>query len=151
MNKNITIISILHRTWIVVVAMLIIACSNQDDDQDSVSAIVDSVWEYSINNPDGFTVEIPSLNTPTSGLAVGYYIGQENVGKESLTDVVNHALNNGKFVGGWLDTEDGQYYFDSICIFEDGAHDEAEQFAIDNQQRAYYDLKNEVTIYVILE
>lgn len=140
--------AILYRVWIFVVVLSVVACNKQDDDQDSVSAIVESVWEYSLNNPDGFTVEIPSLNTPTSGLAVGYYLGQENVGKESLVDVVIHALENDQFVGGWLDTEDGQYYFDSISIFEDGAYDEAQQFAIDNQQRAYYDLKSQTTIYV---
>lgn len=144
MRKN----SLLSRLWIYVVVLFVVSCSKQGDGQDDVSAIVDSVWEYSLDNPDGFTVAIPSLETPTTGLAVGYYLGSENVGKESLVGVVTHSLSNDKYVGGWLDTADGEYYFDSICIFEDGAHDAAYQFALDNQQRAYYDLGNQVTIYV---
>ncbi len=127
------------------------SCNTANNDQNSISEIVESVWQYSLDNSDGFTIEIPTLTTPTSGLAVGYYIGQENVGKESLSSVVKHALENDKYVGGWLDTEDGEYYFDSIRIFEDGADDYAQQFAIENQQRAYYDLTNEVTIYITNE
>ncbi len=130
------------------VVMFVVSCSKQGDAQDDISAIVDSVWEYSLDNPDGFTVAIPSLETPTTGLAVGYYLGSENVGKESLTNVVKHSISNDKYVGGWLDPDDGEYYFDSICIFKDGAYDDAYQFALDNQQRAYYDLKNQTTIYV---
>lgn len=119
-----------------------------EDDYLSQLDLSELVWEYSLSNPDGFTVELPSLEPVTSGLAVGYYIGQENIGKESLGEVISHALANDNVIGGWLDTQDDTYYFDSICIFEDDEHQQATQFAIENNQRAYYDLSNEQTIYV---
>ncbi|MFI3240067.1 MAG: hypothetical protein R3Y22_05705 [Bacteroidales bacterium] len=121
-----------------------VACSKEQTD---VATIVDNLWEYSLENPDGFTVEIPDMVTVTNGFAVAYYIDFNNVGKESLTDIVNHALENNNIVGGWLDTDDNVYYFDSIKIFDDSQQEQAEQFAIENQQKAYYDLTNQVTIF----
>jgi hypothetical protein len=33
--------------------------------------------------------------------------------------VLEHALVNGNVVGGWKDTDDGKFYFDSCKIFRD--------------------------------
>lgn len=135
-----------YRLWFFSILIFCVSCQAQGDI--SIEDIVEDVWSYSLENPDGFTVEIPAIEVVTNGFSVGYYIGEEHIGKESLTDVVTHALENGKVVGGWLDSSSGVYYFDSVAIFDDSQQDEAHQFAIDNNQVAYYDLTNGVTIYV---
>lgn len=54
--------------------------------------------------------------------------------RESLTFVVEHALNHDGYVGGWLDSESGLYYFDSTKIFPEDQLEEALEFARENGQ-----------------
>lgn len=48
------------------------------------------------------------MTMPTTGIAVSYAATQNSHSRESLTFVVEHALNHDGYVGGWLDSENGQ-------------------------------------------
>lgn len=126
--------------------LFVVACSDSEDNQ--IEIIADNLWEYSISNPDGFTVEIPQLSEVTEGFSVGYLVEFSNTGRASLTDIVNHALTHNSVVGGWLDVDDNIYYFDSVKIFDDTQQQQAEEFAVENQQKAYYHLTTSTTIYI---
>lgn len=104
--------------------------------------LIDGVWEHSLINPDGFTLNIETMKPVKYGISVAYKETQDSFGKESLNRVINHALEHGKTIGGWLDTESGCYYFDSVKIFKNAEVDKAIEFAKDNDQLAIFDLTN---------
>lgn len=104
--------------------------------------LIDRVWEYSLINPDGFTLNIQTMKPVKFGISVAYKETQDSFGKESLTTVINHALEHGKTVGGWLDTESDRYYFDSVRIFKNAEIEKAIAFAKENDQLAIFDLTN---------
>lgn len=104
--------------------------------------LTDGVWEYSLINPEGFTLNIETMKPIKYGISVAYQETQDSFGKESLNKVINHALEHSKTIGGWLDTESNQYYFDSVKVFRNSEVDKAIEFAKDNNQLAIYDLTN---------
>lgn len=104
--------------------------------------LIDGVWEHSLINPDGFTLNIETMKPIKYGISVAYKETQDSFGKESLNKVINHALEHDKTVGGWFDTESGQYYFDSVKIFKNSEIDKAVEFAKNNNQLAIFDLTN---------
>lgn len=113
-----------------------------------MTELVERVWGHSLNNPDGFTLSLETLEPITSGICVAYLETQDSFGQESLQKVVSHALEHDKVIGGWLNPNNGQYYFDSVKVFQQGNHKEAEEFAKVNKQYGYYDLDNKITILV---
>ena len=78
-----------------------------------------AIKEIAKKNPDGFTVDLTTLKKVTKGISVAYIETQDCFGDNGLERVLKHALVNGKKVGGWLNEENGQFYFDSIRIFTD--------------------------------
>lgn len=99
---------------------------------------VNRVWEYSQNNPEGFTIHIHSWLVPMSGYAVAYKETQHCHDREDLPRVLQHALQHDGYVGGWLDSQSGRYYFDSVRILHRAS--EAEAFAREQEQLAFFDL-----------
>ena len=112
--------------------------------------LIDGVWEHSLINPDGFTLNIETMKSVKYGISVAYKETQDSFGKESLNKVINHALKHGRTVGGWFDTESNQYYFDSVKIFKNSEIDKAIEFAKNNNQLAIYDLTNLKEIRICL-
>lgn len=100
------------------------------------------VWEYSQNNPDGFTINIETMKPLKFGIIVAYKETQNHFGKEQLQNVINHALQHNKIVGGWLNNENGLFYFDSVKVFRNSELKEAIEFGIKNEQIAIFDLTN---------
>lgn len=100
--------------------------------------LFDRVWEYSEENPDGFTLNIETFKTVKKGIAVAYYATQDCYGKQGLNFALNHALTNNKILGGWLNVENEHYYFDSIRIFTELI--KAIQFGIENKQIAIFNI-----------
>ena len=116
--------------------------------KDTVGELVNYVWDYAAQHPDGFTLDIQTKEPVTSGIAVAYLETQNSFGKESLDKVIEHALNHEKIVGGWLNPEDSLYYFDSDRIFAEGSYNEAIAFAKENLQLSIYDLSNDSLIWI---
>ena len=104
--------------------------------------LIDGVWEYSLINPNGFTLNVETMKPVKYGISVAYKETQDSFGKESLNRVINHALEHSKTVGGWFDTDSNRYYFDSVKIFKNSEIDKAIEFAKNHNQLAIYDLTN---------
>ncbi len=116
------------------------ACSNSDNPttEDSVSVIADKVWAFSQNHPDGFTLDIRTMTEPTEGIAVSYAETQNSHSRDQLAMVVRHALQHDGYVGGWLNTEQGLYYFDSTKLFPETSLGSAIQFGKENGQHSVF-------------
>ena len=121
-------------------AMVISACSNRyiSAEKDSVSIIADTVWAFAQNHPDGFTLDICTMTKPTRGIAVSYAETKNSHSRNQLDKVVSHALKHDGFVGGWLNSENGLYYFDSTKLFPETLLKEAIQFGKENGQLSVF-------------
>lgn len=104
--------------------------------------LIELVWEYSQNNPGGFTLNIETLKEVKFGIVVAFKETQNSFGKQSLQTVINHANQNHKIIGGWLNDDNGLFYFDSVKVFKNSELKEAMKFGIENEQIAIFDLTN---------
>jgi len=100
--------------------------------------MADSLWVFSQTHPDGFTLNISTWSMPTEGIAVSYAATQDRHDRADLEFVVSHARSHEGYIGGWLDTETGRYYFDSVRLFPEDSLTEACQFGKENAQIAIY-------------
>lgn len=91
-------------------------------------------------NPMGFTVELQTLNEVKQGISVAYLETQDSFDDDGLERVIDHALTHSNTVGGWLNEENGKYYYDSCRIFTD--LEEAKEFGRQNEQIAIFDIDN---------
>ena len=104
----------------------------------SVKAVADSVWAYSIRHPDGFTMNLVTMTEPSEGVVVAYAATQGCHSRKQLGRVVRHAVRHDGYVGGWLDTSDSLYYFDSSRLFPEDSLAAAIRFGIENGQIAIF-------------
>lgn len=100
--------------------------------------LISAILEIAKANPEGFTVDLTTLKKVTKGISVAYIETQDSFGEEGLRRVLSHALSHEKKVGGWLNEENEQFYFDSIRIFTN--LEEAKRFGRENKQIAIFDL-----------
>ena len=100
--------------------------------------LVDAILAIARQSPEGFTVEVPSLQPVTGGFISACQETQNCFGRSGLEKVISHALEHGKVVGGWQNTENRKYYFDSSVVFAD--RDAAIEFGRKNKQIAIFDL-----------
>ena len=121
-------------------ATVLSACSKSDNsvEQDSITSISDKVWAFSQSHPDGFTLDIRTMTEPTEGIAVSYAETQNSHSRNQLDKVVSHALSHDGYVGGWLNTDNGLYYFDSTKLFPETSLKEAIQFGKENGQYSVF-------------
>ena len=104
----------------------------------SVKAVADSVWAYSVRYPDGFTMNLSTMTEPSEGVVVAYAATQGCHSRKQLGRVVRHAIRHDGYVGGWLDTSDSLYYFDSSRLFPEDSIAAAIRFGIENGQIAIF-------------
>lgn len=100
----------------------------------------DAIKEIAQKNPDGFTVELTTLKKVTQGISVAYLETQNSFDDKGLEKVINHAEKHDKTVGGWLNEDNGKFYYDSIKIFNN--RQKAIEFGNENQQIAIFDITN---------
>lgn len=124
------------------------SCKNRNSVLTNVDALSDSIWTFSMTHPEGFTLDIRTITEPTEGIAVSYAETQGSHSREQLPKVVAHALTHDGYVGGWLDTEDSLYYFDSSRLFPEDSLEAAIQFGRDNAQYAVYIISTGTTIEI---
>ena len=89
---------------------------------------------------DGFTVRLPGLERVKTGIISAYKETQDCFGRQGLEKAVEHAMQHDRVLGGWHNSENGKFYFDSCKIFED--ENEAIRFGKENEQIAIFDLTN---------
>ena len=117
------------------------SCSSNEDnatEQRNIFDIADKVWAYSQTHPDGFTLDIRTMTEPTEGIAVSYAATENSHSRDQLDMVVSHALQHEGYVGGWLNGEDGLYYFDSTKLFPEDDLKGALQFGKENGQYSVF-------------
>ena len=117
------------------------SCSSNEDnapEQSNISVIADKVWAFSQTHPDGFTIDIRTMTEPTEGIAVSYAATQNSHSRDQLDMVVSHALQHEGYVGGWYNSEDGLYYFDSTKLYPENDLKGAIQFGKENGQHSVF-------------
>ena len=121
------------------------SCSSNKDnatEQSDISVIADKIWAFSQTHPDGFTIDIRTMTEPTEGIAVSYAATQNSHSRDQLDKVVSHALQHEGYVGGWYNSEDSLYYFDSTKLFPENDLQGAIQFGKENGQYSVFILSN---------
>ena len=135
------------KTWLLIALLALgttvsfTSCSSSNElskEQVEIKSIADKVWAFSQAHPDGFTLDVRTMTEPTNGIAVSYADTQNSHSRDQLDKVVEHALNHDGFVGGWYNSEDGLYYFDSTRLFPEDSLKEAIQFGKDNSQHSVF-------------
>ena len=118
--------------------------SNKDNasEQSNITVIANNVWAYSQTHTDGFTIDIRTMTEPTEGIAVSYAATHNSHSRDQLDKVVKHALQHEGYVGGWYNSEDGLYYFDSTKLFPENDLKGAFQFGKKNGQHSVFILSN---------
>lgn len=106
------------------------------------------VWTYSQTHPDGFTLDVRTMSEPTEGISVAYAATQNSHSRDQLPKVISHALSHNGYVGGWLNTSDSLYYFDSDRIFPEDSLSAALRFAKENGQISVFVLSTSTEIMV---
>ena len=123
--------------------------SNKDNASDKgTTLLADKVWTYGQTHPDGFMLDIRTMTEPTEGIAASYAETQNSHSRAQLDKVVRHAVQHDGYVGGWLNSNDGLYYFDSSKLFLENELWNALQFGRDNRQYAVYILSSGTEIPV---
>ena len=95
-----------------------------------------------MSHPDGFALHITSMTQPTEGIAVSYAATQNSHSRDQLDKVVSHALEHDGYVCGWLNKDNGLYYFDSTRLFPENQLDEALKFGKENGQYSVFILSS---------
>ena len=129
-------------------AITLQACANDETNasHNYVTEIADKVWTFSQSHPDGFTLDIHTMTCPTEGIAVSYAATQDSHSRDQLEYVVSHALQHDGYVGGWYNSDDGQYYFDSTRLFPEDSLAAAVQFGRENGQHSVFILSTSTEI-----
>ena len=118
-------------------------------DNSKVKALSDKIWTYSQSHPDGFTLDVRTMTEPTEGIAVSYYATQGSHSRKNLNRVVRHAIRHDGYVGGWLDTADSLYYFDSTRLFPEDSLEDAIKFGLKNRQKAIFSIEEKREIKIV--
>lgn len=148
MNKRATTLRTLLLLLVLCCAAVFSACSNSDTSTQHVdiATITDKVWNLSQTHPDGFTLNIRTMTEPTEGIAVSHAETQNSHYRYQLGHVISHALTHEGYVGGWLNTDNGLYYFDSSKLFPETALKDAIQFGKQNEQHSIFILSTQTNI-----
>ena len=140
-----------HIAIIPLLFLLAVSCgtSRHLSGTDTSESVADRIWTYSKTHPDGFTLDIKTMTQPTEGICAAYEFTQSSHSRSDLEAIVTHATSHGGFVGGWLDTSDSLYYFDSVRIFPDDSLQAAINFGKANHQIAIFNLSTEKEIRLV--
>jgi hypothetical protein len=109
--------------------------------------MVEKIESIVKQNPFGFTYSLKTGRFVKFGYSVAYEATQNSFERPGLEKVLEHALKHSQVIGGWLNTENNLYYYDSVKIFK--RLNEAMKFARENHQVAIFDLTNLIEIRVI--
>ena len=143
------------KTWFLIAVLVICgptsfaSCASNEDnatEQSNITTIADKVWAFSQSHPDGFTIDIRTMTVPTEGIAVSYAATQNSHSRDQLDKVVSHALQHDGYVCGWLNSDDGLYYFDSTKLFPENDLKGAIQFGKENGQYSVFILSTNTDI-----
>ena len=125
---------------LILIVQLVFLCSC------GMTSLVDKVWVFSQSHPEGFTLDVRTMTEPSEGIAVSYATTQNSHSRNQLGKVVRNALQQDGYVGGWYNSENGLYYFDSTKLFPENALKDAIQFGKENGQHSVFMLSSSTDI-----
>lgn len=96
------------------------------------------LFQIAQQNPYGFTYDLKSLSHVKLGYVAAYNATQNCFGIEGLQTAILHAMNHNQIIGGWFNSADKNYYFDSCKVFTNKL--KAIEFGRTEKQYAIYDL-----------
>lgn len=106
---------------------------------ENLTNLVNEVYNVAVNNPEGFTLNISNMQLIKSGFVAAYKETQNSFGLDGLKNAIKYALSVGSnIVGGWYNSQNGLYYFDSSKVFDNLP--EAALFGLENEQLAIFNL-----------
>ena len=120
-------------------------------EQSNVSVIADKIWTYSQSHPNGFTLDVRTMAEPKEGIVVAYADTQNSHSRDQLDKVVKHALKHDGYIGGWYNTDDSLYYFDSSRIFPEKSLKKAIKHGKKNGQLAIFILSSQTVVSLVPE
>lgn len=93
-------------------------------------------------NPEGSTIDKNTLQPITKGFSVAVEDTQNSFNTSGAKRVIRYAKCNKHInaVGGWLNSENGKYYYDAVIVCN--TLDEAIILGKANKQLAIFDLNN---------
>lgn len=100
------------------------------------------------SHPEGFTVNIHTMEEPSEGIAVAYEETKGIRGSRDIYKVTAHAYSHDGYVGGWLDKDTGKYYYESVKVFPEEDLEQALKFAKENGQKSIFILSSDTEIPV---
>lgn len=112
------------------------------------SSVRNRILSMGRNHPEGFTMDVRTMEVPKEGIAVAY---AETRGLRSSSDIYKvtaHAYSHDGYVGGWLDKETGKYYYESVRVFPEEDLEGALKFARENGQKSIFILSSDTVIPV---
>ncbi|WP_255489753.1 hypothetical protein [Dysgonomonas sp. 25] len=112
---------------------------------DIITSLTNEVYRIANNNPSGFTLNLKTMQLVNTGFVAAYKETQNSFGVSGLQNVIKYALLIGaSVIGGWYNTDNGQYYFDCSQVFEN--LNDAAIFGVNNEQLAIFDLNTSTEI-----
>ena len=99
--------------------------------------MIERLKEIAEENPNGFTVHLPTLQPVVKGWIVAKAETQNSFGDEGLKTAYEVAIKTSKILGGWY--EDGKWYWDASDVYYD--ENEATKAGIANEQIAIYNIE----------
>ena len=112
------------------------------------STVRNRILSMGRSHPEGFTLDVHTMEEPMTGIAVAYAETKGIRGGRDIYKVTAHAYSHDGYVGGWKDKESGNYYYESVKLFPEDDLEEAMKFARENGQKSVYILSSETEIPV---
>ena len=112
------------------------------------STVRNRILSMGRSHPEGFTMDIHTMEEPKVGIAVAYAETKGMRGSRDIYNVTAHAYSHDGYVGGWKDKESGNYYYESVKLFPEEDIEGAMKFARENGQKSVYILSSETEIPV---
>lgn len=117
------------------------------DKELTIKQIFDYVLVFSVNNPDGFSLD-KNLNSITKGYISASAITQNSFGDDGLKNCIailfGQDVEEFDGIGGWFNPLDGKYYFDVIRVFD--TLEECVEYGNDNGQISVFDANTGLVI-----
>lgn len=112
------------------------------------STVRNRILSMGRSHPEGFTLDVHTMEEPKTGIAVAYSETKGIRGGRDIYKVTAHAYSHDGYVGGWKDKESGKYYYESVKLFPEDDLEEAMKFARENGQKSVYILSSETEVPV---
>ena len=112
------------------------------------STVRNRILSMGRSHPEGFTLDVHTMEEPKTGIAVAYAETKGIRGGRDIYKVTAHAYSHDGYVGGWKDKESGNYYYESVKLFPEDNLEEALKFARENGQKSVYILSSETEVPV---